>query len=119
MSALLEVRDVTYGYPGNVVLNSVGFSADSGEFVVLMGVNGVGKSTLIDILAGLRASNSGEIFLRGRALHAWTARERSRRVSHLPQATRHDLPFTVEQMVLMGRYVHADRWFDAWPNVLT
>jgi len=113
MSALLEVRDVSYGYPGNAVLNSVGFSANGGEFVVLMGVNGAGKSTLLDILAGLRAPNSGEVSLRGRALQAWTARERSRRVSHLPQATRHDLPFSVEQMVLMGRYVHADRWFES------
>lgn len=91
----------------------MGFSADGGEFVVLMGLNGAGKSTLLDILAGLRRPNSGESFLRGRALHAWTGRERSRRVSHLPQVTRHDLPFTVEQMVLIGRYVHADRWFES------
>src|SRR5262249_3655815 len=41
------------------------------------------------------------------------ARERSRRISHLPQGTRTDLPFTVEQVVLMGRYAHADRWFES------
>jgi iron complex transport system ATP-binding protein len=34
-------------------------------------------------------------------------------ISHLPQGIRTDLPFTVEQIVLMGRYAHADRWFES------
>ena len=55
MSALLNVRNVSYKYPEHPVLDSVDFSADGGEFVVLMGVNGAGKSTLLDIVAGLRA----------------------------------------------------------------
>ena len=113
MSALFTARNVSYGYPGHPVLDSVGFSADGGEFVVLMGVNGAGKSTLLDILAGLRAPDSGEVLLRDRALHTWTARERSRRISHLPQGTRQELPFTVEQVVLMGRYAYADHWFES------
>jgi ABC-type cobalamin/Fe3+-siderophores transport system ATPase subunit len=113
MSPVLSAHNVSYGYPGHPVLDSISFSADGGEFVVLMGINGAGKSTLLDILAGLRAPHTGEVFLRHRALNGWTARERSRRISHLPQATRQEVPFTVEQMVLMGRYVHADRWFES------
>jgi iron complex transport system ATP-binding protein len=34
-------------------------------------------------------------------------------ISHLPQGTRHELPFTVEQVVLMGRYAYADSWFES------
>lgn len=113
MSSLLSVRNVSFGYSGRHVLDSIDFSAEGGEFIVLMGINGAGKSTLLDILAGLRVPDSGEVLLRDRALRAWTARERSRRISHLPQATPQELPFTVEQMVLMGRYVHADRWFES------
>ena len=113
MSALLDVRSVSYAYPGHPVLDSVEFSAEGGEFVVLMGVNGAGKSTLVDILAGLRALDSGEVLLQGRDLRAWPARERARCISHLPQGNRHELPFTVEQVVLMGRYAFADRWFES------
>jgi iron complex transport system ATP-binding protein len=113
MSALLEVRKLSYSYPGHPVLDSVEFSADGGEFVVMMGVNGAGKSTLLDILAGLRTQRSGEVVFQGRTLDSWLARERARRISHLPQGTRHELPFTVEQMVLMGRYAYADRWFES------
>ncbi len=113
MSTLLSVNKVSFGYPGRHVLDSINFSAEGGEFIVLMGINGAGKTTLLDILAGLRFPDCGDILLRDRPLRAWPPRERSRRVSHLPQATQQDLPFTVEQMVLMGRYVHADRWFES------
>jgi iron complex transport system ATP-binding protein len=113
MSALLNVRNVSYKYPEHPVLDSVDFSADGGEFVVLMGVNGAGKSTLLDIVAGLRAPDSGEVLLQDRDLRAWPARERARCISHLPQGNRHELPFTVEQVVLMGRYAFADRWFES------
>jgi iron complex transport system ATP-binding protein len=113
MSLFLSARDVSFGYPGHPVLDTINFSAGGGEFIVLMGINGAGKTTLLDILAGLRVPDSGEVFFRDRPLRAWIARERSRRISHLPQATQHELPFTVEQMVLMGRYVHADHWFES------
>ncbi|MGA3190556.1 MAG: ABC transporter ATP-binding protein [Bryobacteraceae bacterium] len=113
MSSLLSVRDISFRYPGHAVLDSVTFSADGGEFVVLMGVNGAGKSTLLDIVAGLRAADAGEVFFEERALRMMPARERSRRMSHLPQGTRNELPFTVEQVVLMGRYAYADRWFES------
>ena len=113
MSSLLAVSNVSYGYPGHPVLDSLTFSADGGEFLVLMGVNGAGKSTLLDIIAGLRTPDSGEVLVQGNPLQKLAPRERSRRISHLPQGTRNDLPFTVEQVVLMGRYAYADRWFES------
>ena len=111
--SVLVARDVSFEYPGHRVLDSVGFSASGGEFVVLIGINGAGKSTLLDILAGLRSPDSGDVLLEERALADWTANDRSRRISHLPQGTRAEVPFTVEQVVLMGRYAYADQWFES------
>jgi iron complex transport system ATP-binding protein len=113
MSALLDVRKVCFEYPGHPVLDSVEFSAESGEFIVVMGRNGAGKSTLLDVVAGLRAPDSGKVLLRGSDLHTLPAKDRSRTISHLPQGTRNELPFSVEQVVLMGRYAYADRWFES------
>jgi iron complex transport system ATP-binding protein len=113
MSELLAVRDVSFGYPGHPILDAVNFSATSGEFVVLMGLNGAGKSTLLDIVAGLRRPDSGGVFFNGRSMLELPAKERARQISHLPQGTMHDAPFTVQQVVLMGRYPHADRWFES------
>lgn len=78
-----------------------------------MGVNGAGKSTLLDIVAALITPDSGQVYLEDRALPSYPARERSRWISHLPQGNKQELPFTVEQVVLMGRYTYADRWFES------
>ena len=113
MNALLAVREVGCGYSGQAVLDSVTFSAESGEFIVLMGVNGAGKSTLLDIVAGLREPDAGDVQLQGRGLRKWPAKERARWISHLPQGTRQELPFSVGQVVMMGRYPYADSWFES------
>jgi ABC-type cobalamin/Fe3+-siderophores transport system ATPase subunit len=113
MSALLEAENIAYAYGSNAVLQSVGFSARGGEFVALLGLNGAGKSTLLDILAGLCSAHSGVVRIEDRDLLHLDARERARWISHLPQGIRSELPFTVEQIVLMGRYAYADGWFES------
>ena len=109
----LAAQDVTFGYSQQPVLQSVSFSASSGEFLVLLGINGAGKSTLLDILAGIRPLHAGRVLLDGGDLLSHSARARSRAISPLPQGTRPDQPFTVEQMVLIGRDTFADRWFES------
>ena len=110
---LLAAHNICFAYAERQVLNSISLDAKSGEFIVQMGVNGAGKSTLLDILAGLRSPHSGNVYLEGKALDAWSAKQRSARISHLPQGTQRDLPFSVEQMVLMGRYASAESWFES------
>jgi len=110
---LLAAKDICFAYAERHVLNSVNIGAEPGEFIVLMGVNGAGKSTLLDILAGLRPPHSGNVVLAGKDLAAWSAKERSAQISHLPQGTHRDLPFSVEQLVLMGRYASAESWFES------
>jgi ABC-type cobalamin/Fe3+-siderophores transport system ATPase subunit len=112
MTALLELADVSFSYPGRTVFRGVSFEASEGEFIALMGSNGAGKSTLLDTITGLHKSSSGRITLLGRPLEQWQPDEMARHVAHLPQSVRADLPFTVEQLVLMGRYPHGEGWFD-------
>jgi iron complex transport system ATP-binding protein len=78
-----------------------------------MGRNGAGKSTLLDIVAGLRMPTEGVVMLGGRALDELTTIERARMLAHLPQSLRSDLSMRAEALVLMGRYAHADRWFES------
>lgn len=113
METLLQARDLSYSAGGKLILRGASFKAKRGEFIALLGVNGAGKSTLLDILAGLRAPTSGDVLLKGKPLADVQACERARWVCHLPQGVRGELPFTVEQIVLMGRYPHADRWMES------
>lgn len=110
---MLQIQEVSYGFADRTVLDSVNFKADAGEFIALMGANGAGKSTLLDLIAGLRNPAHGNIFLDGKTLADWPLRERSCRISHLPQLTGADLPFRTEELVLMGRYPHTDQWHES------
>jgi iron complex transport system ATP-binding protein len=113
VSARLSVEGLACRAGTLDVLRGVSFDVGPGELVALMGRNGAGKSTLMNAVAGLARVRAGTVRLEGRLLSDWTAPERARLVAHLPQTVHADLAFTAEQLVLMGRYPHADRWFES------
>jgi iron complex transport system ATP-binding protein len=110
---ILRAKNVSWRVATVPILDRVSFDVAPGEFVGIMGRNGAGKSTLLDIIAGLRAPAEGAVVLRDRPIGEWTPLERARIVAHLPQSLRADLAMYAEALVLMGRYVHADRWFES------
>jgi ABC-type cobalamin/Fe3+-siderophores transport system ATPase subunit len=113
VTARVSVRGLSWTAGQARILDGVSLVVEAGELVALMGRNGAGKSTLIDLVAGLRAAPRGTVALDGRALESWSPAERARVLAHLPQAVRVDLPFSAEQVVLMGRYPHADGWLES------
>lgn len=72
MSPLLEVDDLTAGYDGVEVLRGLSMSVDEGSVVAVLGPNGVGKSTLMKVLAGLLPAWSGEVRIDGRRIDGRT-----------------------------------------------
>lgn len=105
----LSVEGLSYRYPGAAqdALEDVSFSINAGERVALMGPNGAGKSTLIKLASGLYEMQKGRLLVHGNP--AGSCRHR---VALVPQRSEVDwrFPVTVEQVVLMGRYVHLG-WF--------
>ena len=65
---MLEVKDVSAGYGSNEVLFGVSMTVDDGEFVTLMGRNGMGKTTLVRTLMGLLPRSGGHIRFDGQSL---------------------------------------------------
>lgn len=110
---ILRVKHVSWRVGSVPILDRVSFDVAPGEFVGIMGRNGAGKSTLLDIIAGLRTPAEGAIVVDERPVGEWLPIERARMVAHLPQNLRADLAMYAEALVLMGRYVHADRWFES------
>ena len=72
---ILEARNVTKRYPGNVALDCVTFRAYRGQVNVLIGENGAGKSTLMRILAGAEKADEGTMLLEGQPLALRTPRD--------------------------------------------
>ncbi len=87
-------------------LNVPSLTIESGEKVALMGENGCGKSTLINLLAGLIESPQQSIFYQQQPLEEITHAKRARLFSVLPQFSDISFPFSVLEVALLGRYVH-------------
>ena len=104
---LLEVEGLALTAGGRTVVEAVEFVLAAGQHLAVIGPNGAGKSTLIHALIGDVAPAAGSIRLAGRALADWPARERACRVALLPQASALGFPFTVAEVVRLGRGPHA------------
>ncbi|MGZ0018797.1 ABC transporter ATP-binding protein [Nitrosomonas sp. wSCUT-2] len=66
---MLELRNITKGYAqGRKVLTNLSYTLNAGEYVAVMGESGVGKSTLLNLIAGLDTPDSGEIVINGTAI---------------------------------------------------
>jgi iron complex transport system ATP-binding protein len=101
-----KIHDLRFAYGETPVLNGVSTEIRFGDFVALVGPNGAGKSTLLKILAGLNRSYSGSVLFDGEPLSKMASGGLARRVAFVPQETHVAFPFTVSQMVLMGRAPH-------------
>lgn len=98
-----ELADVTYSVDGKTLLDAVSFDIRGGEVLVLAGPNGAGKSTALALLAGDLTPAAGQVRLGGAALGTWSLADQARRRAVLPQRTAVTFPFTVEDVVAMGR----------------
>jgi iron complex transport system ATP-binding protein len=105
-SPTLEARDLGFGYGAKAVGRNVDIEARSREVLCLLGPNGCGKTTLFKTMLGLLPPQAGEVRLDGTALAQLSRPEIARRVAYVPQAHAAHFPFTVIDMVVMGRTAH-------------
>jgi len=109
----VRVQDLACGYHGRAVLQGLNFSLRPGDAVALLGTNGSGKSTLLKTLSQEVPSLGGEVDLFGHPLSRLSNREVSQRVAVVPQEESFLFPFTVFEVVAMGRLPHATRLMDS------
>jgi len=94
---------------GRTVLDGVSLTANDGEMVGLIGPNASGKTTLIRLLSRVLVPARGEILIAGRPLGALARADVARDIAVVPQDVPQGFPYTVEELVLMGRYPHSPR----------
>jgi len=102
MTALVATT-VTAGYGARPVLRGCSFALASGEVVAVVGPNGAGKSTLLRVLAGLLRPSAGAVALDGHDLATLSRPAIARRIAVVPQIFDTLFPFTVREVVSLGR----------------
>ena len=100
----LTVKDLTYRYAKTAapVLQGVSFSAESGDFLSVLGANGAGKSTLFRCLLGGLTDYTGAIELDGRDVRTLSRRETAEHIAYIPQIHRPTFGYSVLDTTLMG-----------------
>jgi iron complex transport system ATP-binding protein len=104
--SLIEVADIYFAYENNPVLAGISFNVEPGNILGIIGPNGSGKSTLLRILAGLLKTREGQVKINQRPISSCSPRELARMIAVVPEETLVTFPFTVEQLVMMGRAPH-------------
>jgi iron complex transport system ATP-binding protein len=99
----LEGLDLHFAHGRRSVLQGVTLGVGAGEIIALLGANGAGKSTLFRLLLGLIAPTQGEVLLDRVPLSRFTRREIARRVAYVPQGHVTPFPYTVREIVTLGR----------------
>lgn len=105
---LIEAEAVSLSYDGGEpLLNDIHFKIEPETLYCLMGANGCGKSTLINCILGMHEPDRGEIRIGGRPVSEYRPKELAKRVAFVPQVHERTFPYTVEQVVLMGRNAYS------------
>ena len=102
---LFDLAGLGFAYGGGPeAVRDVSFQIRRGEMVGLIGPNGAGKSTLLHLMSGLFRPGRGRVLLDGEPIDRLDPRLRARSLAFVPQAASIFFPFTVAEIVAMGRH---------------
>lgn len=120
---MLHASELSYGYSSGrhtrtFTLDHVSVTVERGSLTGLLGPNGCGKTTLLNLLSGVLRPEHGQVSLNGVSLAGRSRRDIARHLAVVPQETHPAFDYTVMEMVLMGRHPHLGTFELEGPNDL-
>lgn len=104
--SVISVKNLSYDINGTSILNSISVAVEAREFVGLIGPNGSGKSTLLKNIYRHFSPSKNTVYLNGRDVTGMRSREIARQMAIVAQENNPDFDFSVQEMVMLGRYSH-------------
>lgn len=101
---MLEAYKISYSHRKHSILENIDVSVSYGELLIIVGPNGAGKSTLLNLLAHEMGKNGEPIFFKKKTFEEWDEKELPRNKAKFSQNNSHDIPLSVTDVVMMGRY---------------
>ena len=103
---ILEIENLSHTYSEQTVLSDLSFSIRQGELFIIIGPNGSGKTTLMKLIGGIHRLQKGNILISGISVDSYSRREMAKQIAYVPQMMPPEFPFTVSEIVSMGRSPH-------------
>jgi iron complex transport system ATP-binding protein len=107
---MIVVEQVWFRFQTTAVLQDISLVVEGGERLGVLGPNGSGKSTLLKVVNGMLRPQRGRVLIDGREVQTLRRLELARLIAVVPQEHQVVFPFTVEEIVLMGRTPHLHHW---------
>ena len=103
---VISVNALCFSYDKQRILDNLSFSVEKNSFFIIIGPNGSGKSTLLKILAGILMPRTRQVAIKEMPIARYNPRNLARTVALVTQNHMVDFPFSVLDVVLMGRSPH-------------
>ncbi len=106
MDPELILKNVCFKYDHQWCIKDINFELKRGEIIGIIGPNGSGKSTLLRVIDGLLRMQKGEVLLGNKSIYRYKRGHIARYIAMVPQESIFRFPFSVFEVVLMGRFPH-------------
>lgn len=109
-NCLLQTVDLDIEIGHVQVCNNLNWTVNSNEVWGILGLNGIGKTTLFNTISGLREAPCGDILIENKLLHQWPYKALAREIGFLFQSLSHEFPQTVYEFCADALYPYSNQW---------
>lgn len=106
---ILQVKDGNFGYKEDIqILKNINFTLEENKIMTILGQNGIGKTTLLKCITGIMNWSSGNVLINGKKIEKHE--DIIKYIGYVPQSHKMSFPYTIRDIVVMGRTKHMNRF---------
>jgi iron complex transport system ATP-binding protein len=109
MPPAISLQQLSFSYRTQAVLQDINLEIPNQSLLALIGPNGSGKTTLLRVMSKALRAQQGTVLLDGRPLASFNARKLARKLAVISSEQHFEFPFSVADVVAMGRFPHLNR----------
>ncbi len=105
---MIKINNLNFAYRDTPVLKDINLSISKGEFVGIIGPNGVGKSTLLKLITGIINCPVNSLFYNNKSIEKYSRKDAAKFIAYVPQETEFSFSFSAKEIVKMGRFPYSE-----------